>query len=213
MKHIWCIKYDILNASSDWNHMSSNTAMINSFDSPNCRCLIAFKCAVSQLKSEGNAEDAAGLRQNSPRLLERPPERTDFIGCFPSRSLRCQQQKNKIVAIVPIRSSNKSSTYWILYGLSSTKNAAAIIIGCRYGADPLLHRLKLQMRRKTLADTLEASHSHGRGASGVKRDNPDHWYHCCEVQCMTQHRRTVHLFIYFTEGKGESADLSQAASQ
>ncbi len=71
----------------------------------------------------------------SPRLLVRP-ESTDFIGCFPLRSLRCQQQKNKIVAIVPSKSNNKSSTHWILYGLSSTKNAAAIIIRRDVGQIP-----------------------------------------------------------------------------
>lgn len=63
----------------------------------------------------------------SPRLLERP-ESTDFMGCFPLRSLRCQQQKKRIVAIVPSNSNNNSKTTWILYGLNKTKNAAAIII-------------------------------------------------------------------------------------
>lgn len=71
----------------------------------------------------------------SPRLLVRP-ESTDFIGCFPSRIRRCQQHKNKIVAIVPSKRSNNSSTHWILYGLKRTKNAAAIIIRRDVGQIP-----------------------------------------------------------------------------
>lgn len=76
--------------------------------------------------TQSAAWEDAGLRY-SPRLLGRP-ESTDFIGCFPLRSLRCQQQKNKIVAIVPSKSNSSSSTHWMLYGLNRTKNAAAIII-------------------------------------------------------------------------------------
>lgn len=85
-------------------------------------------------KSCEDVEMRLALRY-SPRLLERP-ESTDFIGCFPLRSLRCQQQKNKIVAIVPSKSNNNSSTHWILYGFNSTKNAAAIIIKRYVGQFP-----------------------------------------------------------------------------
>lgn len=114
--------------------------------------------------------DAAGLR-HSPRLLGRP-ESTDFIGCFPLRSLRCQQQKNKIVAIVPSKSNNKSNTHWILYGLRRTKNAAAIIIRQIRRQPPLqlppllaLCRWKPERRLKTLSDTREASNSGKRKGS------------------------------------------------
>lgn len=49
----------------------------------------------------------------SPLLLERP-EKTDFIGCLPFWSLRCQQQKKMMVAMVPSRSNKRKRAHWML---------------------------------------------------------------------------------------------------
>lgn len=104
------------------------------------------------------------ILRHSPRFLGRP-ESTDFIGCFPLRSLRCQQQKNKIVAMVPSKSSNNSNTHWILYGLNSTKNAAAIIIRRDVGQlDPatpdrlLSYRFKRRLRMRIKTPLIKGSH-------------------------------------------------------
>jgi hypothetical protein len=52
-------------------------------------------------------------RRLSPRLRGRP-EKTDFIGCLPFWSLRCQQQKNTMVAMVPSSSSRRKRAHWML---------------------------------------------------------------------------------------------------
>lgn len=52
-------------------------------------------------------------RRASPRLRERP-EKTDFMGCLPFWSLRCQQQKKTMVAMVPSRSSRRKRAHWML---------------------------------------------------------------------------------------------------
>lgn len=57
---------------------------------------------------------AAGpLPASSPRLRERP-EKTDLMGCLPFCSLRCQQQKNRMVAMVPSSSRSKKRAHWML---------------------------------------------------------------------------------------------------
>lgn len=150
----------------------------------------------------------------SPRLLVRP-ESTDFIGCFPLRIRRCQQHKNKIVAIVPSKSSNSRSTHWTLYGLNSTKNAAAIIIRRDVGQIPQpqtagstllsLCRWKIKMGIKTVTDTRGASCYVSWRACGFKVDSLDH--HNCEAQCMTQQRSWA-LFIYlFQTGRKASQQI------
>ena len=205
------------------NNMTDSSGQKNRW---NMTC-VSVKHALSMTRG-----DAAGLRY-SPRLLVRP-ESTDFIGCFPLRSLRCQQQKNKIVAIVPSKSSNSSSTHWMLYGRKRTKNAAAIIIRRDVGqipqpqtagscplllspplsSSPLLPlcRRELRMGIKTLTDTREASHSTPWGAYRPRVDCPQYWYHYCEVQRMTQQRSELYLFIYLSRGQGESADSSEHRS-
>lgn len=151
--------------------------------------------------------DAAGLRY-SPRLFGRP-ESTDFIGCFPLWSLRCQQQKNRIVAIVPSKSSNNSSTHWILYGLNRTKNAAAIIIRRDVGQIP-------QHQSAASAPdvmSLRSSRWGGRRCTPCRctADSPECWYHCNGVQCMTQHGRKFSLFIFFLPGVGRVSRFAWAS--
>lgn len=56
---------------------------------------------------------AEETRRVLPLLLERP-EKTDFIGCLPFWSLRCQQQKKTMVAMVPSRSNKRKRAHWML---------------------------------------------------------------------------------------------------
>lgn len=81
------------------------------------------KCTkLEAMKGAGAAEEASTSllprraqwrRVSSPLLLERP-EKTDFIGCLPFWSLRCQQQKKMMVAMVPSRSNKRKRAHWML---------------------------------------------------------------------------------------------------
>lgn len=90
----------------EWMNMSNNT--------------VQHAC----YRSDRNTQRDASVY--SPRLRERRVS-TDFMGMFSSRSFRCQELRNTIVATVPTKSNNSNNTHWILKGLNKTKKAAAII--------------------------------------------------------------------------------------